>query len=194
MATHKTDLAFVSLNQLTQLTGQTYRTIKKKLTGVDPADQDGRTLIYHAREALDRIYYGNPEERSDDEGDNPDGPPKFIDRRYHESRQVKLKADHLEFDLDVKRGKFVMVEMVRKMLNDRMIAFRTRLRQTSSQIAEEVEGEADIQKRTAIVERYHDEALNEMADDEIDDSPEAADDGSSEEAATAAEADDLPVG
>lgn len=56
MPTHKRDFSRVSLTDLGDLTGKPYRTVVKRLEGLEPAAQDGKTLWYVAREALERIY------------------------------------------------------------------------------------------------------------------------------------------
>jgi hypothetical protein len=192
MAASKTDLTSLSLNQISQLVGMTYRTVKKKLACLDPEEKDGNTLYYNSREALEIIYLGTPEERSENADAGSSG--GNINMRFEAARNIKLKNDHLDFDLQVKRQKYVPLEEVRKMWTDRAVAFKSRLRQLAAQLAEEIHGVDDSQKVAQIIERGHDEALNEMADDGIEERPEEADDGDAEEAPSAAEADDFSVG
>ena len=48
----------VSYNQLTELTGKTYRTIKRRLdeSGVDPVDKKVNTILFESTKALNAIY------------------------------------------------------------------------------------------------------------------------------------------
>ena len=48
----------VSYNQLTELTGKTYRTIKRRLneSGVEPVAKQVNTILFESTEALNAIY------------------------------------------------------------------------------------------------------------------------------------------
>ena len=56
MTTHKQDLSKLSINQLSLITGKAYQTVKRRLAGLGPRGQDGRTLFYAAPDALAKIY------------------------------------------------------------------------------------------------------------------------------------------
>ena len=45
-----------SINQLTELTGMSYRTIKKRLSGVKPVGKDGRSIFFDSAEAFAALY------------------------------------------------------------------------------------------------------------------------------------------
>lgn len=54
----KPDLSRMSINQLQQLTGFSYRTVSRRLksTGVKAAARDGRAVFYDPQEALPALY------------------------------------------------------------------------------------------------------------------------------------------
>ena len=53
MPTHGPDLSRLSLSQLAAISGRDRRTVRKRLEGVDPVAQDGSTLWFSARAALE---------------------------------------------------------------------------------------------------------------------------------------------
>ena len=57
MPTQKPDLSEVSQSQLSELTGFSRETIRRRLAGRKPSRQDGRTLFYDPTEVL-RVIYG----------------------------------------------------------------------------------------------------------------------------------------
>src|ERR1043166_8530585 len=104
MPTHKQNLRLLSLNQLSEITGIGYRTLKKKLANVDPQEEDGRTLLYNSIDALQQIYLGiNDSDGADDSQDGEEGRGK-INIARETARNIKLRNDHLAHDLEVKRG------------------------------------------------------------------------------------------
>ncbi|MFZ2804714.1 MAG: hypothetical protein WA001_05890 [Patescibacteria group bacterium] len=61
MPTHKPDLTQFSISDLHDITGFAPRTIVKRLEGLDPVAQDGKTIWYAPRVALARLYdYESP--------------------------------------------------------------------------------------------------------------------------------------
>ena len=46
----------ISINELAELTGKTYRTVKKRLDGIKPVRTDRRGAYYCSPEALAAIY------------------------------------------------------------------------------------------------------------------------------------------
>lgn len=152
MATHKTPLSPLSINQLCEITGHTYRTIKKKLAKVDPEEQDGRTLYYNTIDALHVIFGA-------DEGS--DG--KKIDGRYELARLNKLRADHLELDLKVKRGELTSAEELRRKYIGLVTTFRSRCLSLSRRLASEVRNAASEREAVAIIDEAMREVLSELS-------------------------------
>jgi hypothetical protein len=58
LPTHGPDLSRFNLTQLRALTGHAERTLRKRLGDLAPIAQDGRTVWYPARAALEQIYLG----------------------------------------------------------------------------------------------------------------------------------------
>lgn len=56
----KADLSELTINQLTELTGRTARTIKKRLADVSPVRTTDHASYYSPREALPAIFLGDP--------------------------------------------------------------------------------------------------------------------------------------
>ena len=47
----------VTMEQLSEYTGKTYRTLKKRIQGLPPTEQRGNKKLYDSRIALILIYY-----------------------------------------------------------------------------------------------------------------------------------------
>jgi hypothetical protein len=186
MPTHKQPLSPLSLNQLSELTGVGYRSLKKKLRGLDPEDQDGRTLLYNSIDALGLIYGGDEDEGEEGEGESSGK----IDGRYQQARLTKYKADHLAFDLEVKKGAYLPKLDVETWLSNRILGFKARLRTIATTLSPLLVGKT-VDEIERLLGQAHDEALTEMAGDDDDKSAEGSDDEDYEEASSASEAEDI---
>lgn len=184
MPTHKADLSQICINQLVSLTGMTSRTLKKRLKNLDPEDEDGKTLYYNSREALELVY-------GQWDAINPGDETGIPNIRVESAKNLKLKNQHLEFDLNVKKGQYVPRDDVQKMWSDRIVAFKSRLRILAVSICEELSTAGGSQKIEAILNERHDEVLSELAENADETSSEGDDDEGFEEAGAASETDDL---
>ncbi len=98
MATHKQDLSKLSINQLSQITGLAYNTVKCRLSGLDPISKDGRTLYFPTPGALAKIYGVNAESERD--------------------RLNRTRADQVEFDMSIKRKQFAPITLLEHAIAD----------------------------------------------------------------------------
>ena len=98
MSTHKQDLSKLSINQLSLITGLAYNTVKRRLSGLDPADKDGRTLYYSTPDALAKIYSTKAESEKD--------------------RLDRARADQIEYDLGVKQRIYAPTELLTFAIGD----------------------------------------------------------------------------
>lgn len=191
MPTHKQSLHLLSLNQLSELTGVGYRTLKKKLASIDPEDEDGRTLLYKSTTALEAIYYGTDEERAEDDTD--DQGRKKIDMAYETARNMQLKNEKLEHEIKVARGEFVSKLDNETWMTNKMLGFRTKLRNIAATLSEQLVG-LEQKAIESILRQAHDEALIEMAVEDDGESVEGVEEEGSSETSPAAETDDLSMG
>ena len=142
-------ISLFSLADLEQITGVTYKTIRKRLDteGVEPAKRDGRTLYYEPRPALEAIYCTGP---------------GALDRER--TRLAKEQADAQELKNAESRGELVPASQVEAMWVRLFSAARIRLLAVPSKVAPLVVGlerEAEVE---AIVREHQTEALQELAE------------------------------
>lgn len=144
MPTHKPDLSRLSISQLREVTGCSYKTIVKRLEGLAPADEDGKTVWYLAKEALPRIYgYDNP--------------------LAEKIRLDAARADAQEMKNAEARGEQIPGEQIDEYLFRLIGAFVQRIRAIPPKAAPEVRAGASDAEAEAILTAFHDEALTELA-------------------------------
>jgi phage terminase Nu1 subunit (DNA packaging protein) len=98
MPVHKPDLSRLSINQLSEMTGKAYRSVKLALAGLEPIDRDGRALIYAAAEALPRIYGAKAESERE--------------------RLDRVRADGQELQNLIARGQYAPLSVLENSLSD----------------------------------------------------------------------------
>ena len=119
MPNHKADLSKLSMHQLSLITGLAYQTVKRRLSGLDPVDKDGRTLFFSAPAAL-RTIYGKP-----------------LSER---ERLDKARADQTEFALAAARGEFIPATDVALTFNEAMQIIASTMDAVPGRLAQQVAG------------------------------------------------------
>lgn len=159
MSRIKTDLSYVTLNQLCTLTGKTYRTLKKLLEDVPTyeSEEGEDVLLYSPQEALPAIYKPEPVEGS------PGMPNGMLNPIHEKARLDKLRADKVELELGVLRGRLVPVEQVEEQWLSMAGNFRMRILSISSKLALRLLNKSDPNEVQRILETEHHEALKELS-------------------------------
>lgn len=190
MSRSKVDLSYVTLNQLCTLTGMTYRTLKKKLAEVDPAEGDEEnTLLYKPNEVLP-IIYGIV----DASGEEIEVEKKIYDLTNERARLAKFQADKAELEVSVIKGNLIPAEQVEHGWSKMAAAFRSKILGIPSKVAPQVAAEGDVRVIEQLLRTECNEALSELSeyDPRVAGSQDIKEGG--EASGSAAEPDDQPVG
>lgn len=173
MATHKQDLSKLSINQLCQLTGRGFRTIKDRLSRIEPVDSDGKSLFYDPQTALPLIY------DLGEEGDDPNP----LNPTVQQARLSKARADKTELEIQVMKGKLIPAERVEQVWGEMISAFRAKTLSIPTRAAQVIAGMTNKFEVETTLRSMVFESLKELADYAPDqygsvDSVEGGEDGS----------------
>lgn len=150
MPTHNADLSRLSLSQLEALTGRTSRTIRKRLEGLEPIAQDGKTVWFSAREALPRIYQ---------EG--------ALDLSAERARLAKEQADAQELKNAQARRELVPAGETEELIIGLFSAVRARLLAVPTKAAQAAHAATSLSEAKAAIEAEITDALAELAAAEV---------------------------
>lgn len=168
MSRVKADLSQLSLNQLCELTGKTYRTVKKALDGsqIQPARIESGTLYYDPPDAL-AVIYAPPawaEDPAGLEGDGDTSGQPRLDPIYQKARLDKLRADKVELEVLVMKGKLIPAEKVEETWTKMAGAFRAKILAVSPKVTPKiVAAGGSLIEIERILKQEHNEALAELA-------------------------------
>ena len=151
MATHKAPLSPLSIAQLCEITGRGFRTVKKRLEKLEPEKTDGKTIYYNTKDALHLIF------------GHDDGEGKRLDGQYELARLNKLRADHLELDLQVKRGELVNAKEFLQKYANLVATFRARCLSLSRRLVPEIRNADNEREAIVIFEKEMKEVLSELS-------------------------------
>jgi phage terminase Nu1 subunit (DNA packaging protein) len=148
----------VSLNQLCTLTGKQSRTLKKLLADTPPIEGEGSALLYIPSDVLP-IIYGVRQAPSDEptfaEGLNP---------LQEKARLDKLKADKVEIEIAVMKGKLIPADRVEMSWSKLVSAFRSKILNMPSKISPRICAVKDIKEVEKILKAECNEALTELSE------------------------------
>jgi phage terminase Nu1 subunit (DNA packaging protein) len=141
----------VSYNQLTELTGKTYRTLKRLLDGLAPVSTGPTNAnLWESKDALPLIYC-------------PPGSDDVLDLNAEKARETKAKADFAEIKLAEKCGGLLCAEDLGRELETALVNFKTKLTGLPSKLSA-LADEPDERRRLFIdAKLIIDEALVDLA-------------------------------
>ena len=144
-----TDLTALNVTQLETITGKDRRSIRSSLAkaGVQPLGE-GREKFYPSRPALEAIYTRGDE----------------LDLSAERARLAKEQADAQELKNAESRGELLRGEAVELWLVRLLGAITQRIRAIAPKAAPETRATASDAEGEALLARFHDEALQEIAD------------------------------
>lgn len=160
MSRQKADLARVSLNQLSTLTGKTYRTLKKVLADVPPASEESGTFFYSPVEVLP-IIYGVVRQEQDGAAEIGDG---ILDPVREKARLDKLRGDKVQIEIDVLREKLIPAERVELQWSKMAAAFRSKILNLPAKISPRLCAVKEIKEVEKILKAECNEALKELSE------------------------------
>jgi hypothetical protein len=152
LPTHGPDLSRFNLTQLRALTGHAERTLRKRLGDLAPIAQDGRTVWYPARAALERIYLG-----------------EALDLTRERARLARAQSEAQEAKNRRDSGEWIEASAFDRSLVAISVTIRDRVLAVVNAITPEVMtivGSAEIARRVGfVVDRHLRAALADLADD-----------------------------
>jgi phage terminase Nu1 subunit (DNA packaging protein) len=148
---NKKNLSELSINQLSALTGSTYRTIVARLRDLPPKREDGRSKYYEPKVALPLIY---------EVGNLDDGK---LDPAQERARKDKELADKTAMENAATRGEMLNADRVRIAVQHILGAVRLRLLAIPSKSAPYLLGLKEItQIQAKLTDEIH-ECLTELS-------------------------------
>lgn len=190
MSRNKADLAYVTLNQLSTLTGMTYRTLKKKLADVDPAeDEEGNTLLYRPAEVLPVIYGVVNAEGAEIQAET-----KSYDIWKERARLAKFQADKAEIEVNTLRGNLIPAEQIEVSWSKMVSAFRSRILGIPAKLAIRAAAEGEVKVVEQMLKTECNEALSELSQYDPRDAGRQDLEEGGEISSSSSESDDQPVG
>jgi uncharacterized UPF0146 family protein len=137
-----------TINQLMELTGKSFRTIKAKLSKLKPVREDGRAAHYDSKEALRAIYSLSSELEQE---------TLLLERARRQKAEIEVKE---------LTGQLVPIEDVAKTVEREYAYVRNQIRSLPSRLAKPL---SMISEPTEVFERLSDsvnECLTELVSDE----------------------------
>ena len=162
----KPDLSELSLNQLQQLTGRSYRTIKARLEKLEPSSRDGKTIFYSPREALPLLF--EDVVRIEDGGEDLDEDGKRL-KPYERLtlqriRFEKARADKIELEVDQIKKNLLEAEKVELAWSEMIGSFRAKILGLPARSALQVSQMDDPAEIEALMRSIVSEALTELSE------------------------------
>lgn len=179
----------LTVEALTRITGRTYRTIRDRLSMLQPEVAKAKGSLYDSRKALALIF---------SDGQDPDG----LDLSQERAALARMQRAKLELEVAELRSDLVRRPLVSKALESQAITFRSRLlalpRKSALQISPEnpraIEAKLEAEVHAILTELEDDRSLPDWVFDEEDPGDRDRDAGGAESAPTAAEEDGVGVG
>jgi phage terminase Nu1 subunit (DNA packaging protein) len=149
------NLRFLSINQLSELTGKDRRTIKDRLTDVPAHSEDKRGSYYDTHIALERIF-------------EPKKTVGGMERQLltEELRLEKARADKMELEVQEMHGRLVPVEDVVKAVEREYTFVRSQFRALPSKLAKPLSMITDPNQVYTRLTEAVDECLSELTADQ----------------------------
>lgn len=151
----KPDLSKLSITQLADLTGRTFRTVKDRLKDLEPAWQDGRAVMYDPQKALPLIY--DLEKPKEGEGQK-------LDLTKERARLASAQADKTEIQVLALRKEMLPAEEVERVWTGMVMNFRAKILVLPSRLATRLAGMKKAIEIQELLKKTMYEALDELSD------------------------------
>lgn len=145
---------YLSISQLSELTGKDRRTISKRLDGVKPHSANGRAQLYDAHEVLETLYVS-------DKVEGMDKKLLRIELALEEERLTKLKLENGKTT-----GELATIEDVVKTVGKEYSFVRAQLRSLPSRLAKPLSMVSDPNTVHSRLKDAVEECLAELTADE----------------------------
>lgn len=148
-------LRYLSINQLSKVTGKDRSTISKRLEELEPYKTDGRAKIYDAHEAIAMIF-------AQEAGK---GLHKKTQQVEYEIEKEKL--DKIRMDNQVKQGKLLYIDDVVKTVEKEYMFIKAQIKSLPSRVSKLLSIKTDPLEVNQILMSHIDEILTELSSDEF---------------------------
>lgn len=155
MPTHKTDLSVLTYNQLSELTGRSYRTIKKRLEGIKPLRESGNSCHFSSQEALATIFAADNRSSSED----------VFDLDHEKAKLARVQTEKATLELGRLKGELVSTEEVGVTVEKEYSYVRAKLLSIPSRFAMELSTAMTPNECKEIIQKAISEALEELSAD-----------------------------
>lgn len=146
-------LRYLSISQLSEITGKDRRTISKRLAGMQPHSVNGRAQLYDAVEALEQLFIS-------DKIEGMDKKLLRVELALEEEKLQKLKIENGRA-----LGELVPVDSVCKEVEKEYAFVRSQLRSLPSKLAKPLSMVTDPNEAYALLTDSVDECLRELTAD-----------------------------
>lgn len=147
-------LRYLSINQLSQVTGKDRATITKRLETSKPYKEDGRAKIYDAHEVIPIIFAA----------ETLKGMSKKIEQVNYDIEKEKLHK--IRTENEVKLGKLIPIEDVVKIVEKEYTFVKAQIKSLPSRLSKLLSMESDPVNINGMMHREIDIVLNELTSDE----------------------------
>jgi hypothetical protein len=143
-------MPLISGNQLSEMTGKSWRTVQKRLAaaGIEATRREGNADLFEAPAAFAAIYL-------------PDA-PKGLDPAQERARRDRATADKLEQELAVRSGELMVATDAAAAWTDHIAAAKTKLLSLPTKLPPLLEGKTGPVMATLLRAEVH-AALRELA-------------------------------
>lgn len=148
-------LRYLSVNQLSQVTGKDRATITKRLETSKPYKEDGRAKIYDAHEVIPIIFAA----------ETLKGMSKKIEQVNYDIEKEKLHK--IRTENEVKLGKLVLIDEVTKMVEKEYTFIKAQIKSLPSRLSKLLSMESDPIVINKIMHTEIDTVLEELTSDEV---------------------------
>ena len=148
-------LRYLSINQLSQLTGRDRATISKRLETMKPYEENGRAKIYDTHEALPVLFAAESHK----------GIQKKIELVTHDIEKEKLHKIRMENDVRI--GKLVDIEDVVKLVEKEYTFVKAQIKSLPSRLSKLLSMQSDPMVINELMTKEINEILNELITDSV---------------------------
>lgn len=148
-------LRYLSINQLSQLTGRDRATISKRLETMKPYEENGRAKIYDTHEALPVLFAAESHK----------GIQKKIELVTHDIEKEKLHKIRMENDVRI--GKLVDIEDVVKLVEKEYTFVKAQIKSLPSRLSKLLSMQSDPMVINELMTKEINEILSELVTDTV---------------------------
>lgn len=141
----------INIDQISDLTGSTRRTVLKRLQDLPRQKGSGRSILYESTDALPIMFgLGKPSDK------------KSLEKER--TRLTSAQAEKTELEIEVIKGNLVPKEQIIGTMGPMISAFRAKMLSLPTKAAPVVVNEVDAAQVEIILREYVYEALDELSE------------------------------